>query len=125
MSYKSSMICVTKKDLKKNSQHLFKEKEIRRFHDLNIDQRNSLIKQRVKDYSQKVHRKIIIETEEDKSDVICQRENGFYVDTVRSFRDRRYVYKGLTKKWFRTFKQAKCKISFFVSICHSLCGQCL
>lgn len=28
---------------------------------------------------------------------ICQRENSFYVDTVRAFRDRRYEYKGLTK----------------------------
>lgn len=28
---------------------------------------------------------------------ICQRENSFYVDTVRAFRDRRYEFKGLTK----------------------------
>lgn len=28
---------------------------------------------------------------------ICQRENSFYVDTVRAFRDRRYEYKGLNK----------------------------
>ncbi len=28
---------------------------------------------------------------------ICQRENDFYVDTVRAFRDRRYEYKGLNK----------------------------
>jgi DNA polymerase epsilon subunit 1 len=27
------------------------------------------------------------------------RENGFYVDTVRAFRDRRYDYKLLTKQW--------------------------
>lgn len=30
---------------------------------------------------------------------ICMRENSFYVDTVQEFRDRRYEYKGLTKKW--------------------------
>ena len=30
---------------------------------------------------------------------ICMRENPFYVDTVKSFRDRRYEYKGLNKKW--------------------------
>ncbi|KAF8072990.1 POL2A [Scenedesmus sp. PABB004] len=30
---------------------------------------------------------------------ICQRENSFYIDTVRAFRDRRYEYKGLNKKW--------------------------
>jgi DNA polymerase epsilon subunit 1 len=28
---------------------------------------------------------------------ICQRENSFYIDTVRAFRDRRYEYKGLNK----------------------------
>lgn len=28
---------------------------------------------------------------------ICQRENPFYVDTVKAFRDRRYEYKGLNK----------------------------
>ncbi len=28
---------------------------------------------------------------------ICQKENSFYVDTVRAFRDRRYKYKGLCK----------------------------
>jgi DNA polymerase epsilon subunit 1 len=27
------------------------------------------------------------------------RENSFYVDTVRAFRDRRYTYKGLVKVW--------------------------
>lgn len=28
---------------------------------------------------------------------ICQRENAFYINTVRAFRDRRYEYKGLNK----------------------------
>ena len=36
---------------------------------------------------------------------VCQRENPFYVDTVRAFRDRRYVYKGLTKKWGKEVKK--------------------
>ena len=35
--------------------------------------------------------------EELKSTTICQRENSFYVDTVRAFRDRRYEFKGLLK----------------------------
>ena len=29
----------------------------------------------------------------------CQRENPFYIDTVRAFRDRRYEYKKLNKTW--------------------------
>lgn len=27
------------------------------------------------------------------------RENSFYIDTVRDFRDRRYEFKGLVKKY--------------------------
>ncbi len=32
-----------------------------------------------------------------RTTTICQRENSFYVDTVRAFRDRRYKFKGLLK----------------------------
>ena len=35
--------------------------------------------------------------EEEKTTTVCQRENSFYVDTVRAFRDRRYQFKGLLK----------------------------
>ena len=34
-----------------------------------------------------------------KLDTVCQRENSFYVDTVRDFRDRRYEFKALVKVW--------------------------
>jgi DNA polymerase epsilon subunit 1 len=43
----------------------------------------------------KVHETKVIE----KESIVCQRENPFYVDTVRTFRDRRYEYKGLLKQW--------------------------
>ena len=35
----------------------------------------------------------------ERVDTVCMRENGFYVNTVRSFRDRRYDYKLKTKQW--------------------------
>jgi DNA polymerase epsilon subunit 1 len=35
------------------------------------------------------------------------RENPFYVDTVRSFRDRRYDFKRLVKVWVAKFKDAQ------------------
>jgi DNA polymerase epsilon subunit 1 len=35
------------------------------------------------------------------------RENPFYVDTVRDFRDRRYEFKALVKQWFAKMKEAK------------------
>lgn len=38
---------------------------------------------------------------------VCMRENDFYVDTVRAFRDRRYEYKGLNKKWKGNLDAAK------------------
>ena len=38
---------------------------------------------------------------------VCMRENPFYVDTVRRFRDRRYEYKALQKKWKGNLAAAK------------------
>lgn len=34
---------------------------------------------------------------ENRYSTICQRENAFYVDTVKAFRDLRYEYKALLK----------------------------
>ncbi len=62
------------------------------------------IKRRLKDYCQKVYKKTKVTVEEERVACVCQRENPFYVDTVRAFRDRRYVYKGLTKKWGKKLK---------------------
>ena len=38
---------------------------------------------------------------------VCMRENSFYIDTVRAFRDRRYEYKSLNKKWKGKLDAAK------------------
>lgn len=38
---------------------------------------------------------------------VCQRENPFYVDTVRAFRDRRYDYKQMLKRWKRKLAEAE------------------
>lgn len=40
---------------------------------------------------------------------MCQKENSFYVDTVRAFRDRRYEFKGLLKVWKKKLEAAKQK----------------
>ncbi|TNJ30205.1 DNA polymerase epsilon, catalytic subunit [Giardia muris] len=39
--------------------------------------------------------------------VVCQRENGFFIDTVRSFRDRRYEFKGTQKKYTKLLGEAE------------------
>jgi len=49
------------------------------------------------DYCHKAYKKTKITKSELRDTVICQRENSFYIDTVRAFRDRRYEYKGLLK----------------------------
>jgi DNA polymerase epsilon subunit 1 len=61
------------------------------------DKMNELIKKRVKTYCQNHYRKIHINEVELKNDTVCMRENSFYVDTVRAFRDRRYDFKRLLK----------------------------
>lgn len=71
----------------------------RSFQDLNLEEQTSIVKKRLTDYSKKIYHKIhdakIIEREA----IICQRENPFYVDTVKDFRDRRYDFKGKQKVW--------------------------
>lgn len=74
------------------------EERMVHFYALPQAQRNDKIKARLKDYCKTVYKK----TKETKTvlrqDTVCMRENPFYVDTVRAFRDRRYFYKGEVKK---------------------------
>ena len=42
----------------------------------------------------KAYKKTHVTKMEERTTTICQKENSFYVDTVRNFRDRRYKYKG-------------------------------
>lgn len=71
----------------------------RRFHDLSPTEQTSLLHKRLGDYSRKVYKKTKDTKVERREAIVCQRENPFYVDTVRRFRDRRYEYKGLHKTW--------------------------
>ena len=72
---------------------------MRTFQDLSQDDQTALIRKRLQMYSQKIYHKIHDSTTITKEAIICQRENPFYVNTVRDFRDRRYDYKGKTKVW--------------------------
>lgn len=54
----------------------------------------------VSDYCKKAYKKTHVTRLEERVTTICQRENSFYVDTVRAFRDRRYEFKGLHKVSF-------------------------
>jgi DNA polymerase epsilon subunit 1 len=71
----------------------------RRFADLTETEQTALLHKRLGDYSRKVYKKTKDTRVETREAIVCQRENPFYVDTVRRFRDRRYEYKGLLKTW--------------------------
>ncbi len=71
-----------------------------------VDQHNKL-KQRLKDYSKKVYKTTHKTVQEDRVSTICMRENPFYVDTVRAFRDRRYIYKEKLKEANKKLEKVK------------------
>ncbi|KAJ1654851.1 DNA polymerase epsilon catalytic subunit [Dispira simplex] len=72
---------------------------IKRYGDLPATEQAQLLQKRLGEYCRKVYRKVRNSTVVPRESIVCQRENSFYVDTVRSFRDRRYEYKGLHKVW--------------------------
>lgn len=67
------------------------------------------IKERVKEYCKRAYNTIHFTKIETKQDTVCMRENSFYVDTVRAFRDRRYEYKNLVKKEAGNVREAEHK----------------
>lgn len=69
------------------------------FQALGIDEQAKLVKKRLQDYSKKIYHKIHETKTVEREAIICQRENPFYVDTVKDFRDRRYDFKGKQKMW--------------------------
>lgn len=69
--------------------------------------KNETFRRRLKDYCRTNYRRGLDTRIEAKSATVCQRENPFYVDTVRAFRDRRYEYKALLKKQKRVLVEAR------------------
>ncbi|KAF5727520.1 DNA polymerase epsilon catalytic subunit A [Tripterygium wilfordii] len=78
------------------------------FLDLPKTEQQLKLKERLKKYCQKAYKRVLDKpVTELREGGICMRENPFYVDTVRSFRDRRYEYKGLNKTWKGKLAEAK------------------
>jgi DNA polymerase epsilon subunit 1 len=69
------------------------------YHDLHEEKKRQLLTQRLKSYCQTVYKKSKVTKEQVQTSTTCMRENPFYVNTVRDFRDRRYEYKLATKDW--------------------------
>ena len=78
----------------------------RRFDELSPTEQAIHIQKRLSDYCRKVYHKIHETEVVEKEAIICQRENPFYIDTVKSFRDRRYEYKGHHKTWKKNLEEA-------------------
>eukprot|EP01104_Vermistella_antarctica_P000854 TRINITY_DN1094_c0_g1_i4.p1 TRINITY_DN1094_c0_g1~~TRINITY_DN1094_c0_g1_i4.p1 ORF type:complete len:1939 (-),score=642.87 TRINITY_DN1094_c0_g1_i4:40-5856(-) len=77
------------------------------YHELPPAHQHALLKQRLKAYSQKVYKKSHVVQSQARAATVCQRENSFYIDTVRAFRDRRYVYKGKLRDANRALDRSK------------------
>ncbi|KAL6577446.1 DNA polymerase epsilon catalytic subunit A [Orobanche minor] len=78
------------------------------FLDLPKTEQQLKLKERLKKYCQKAYKRVLDKPITELREAgICMRENPFYVDTVRSFRDRRYEYKGLNKTWKGKLSEAK------------------
>lgn len=73
---------------------------------LDESERTTLLHKRLTDYCKKVYKKVRETKTIERESIICQRENPFYIGTVRAFRDRRYEYKGLHKKWKQNLDKA-------------------
>jgi len=69
----------------------------RAFHEMSREDQAAYEKKRLSEYCRKAYKKVHVTRTEERYTTICQKENSFYVDTVRAFRDRRYEYKGLSK----------------------------
>ena len=84
-----------------------KEGNARPFLDLDAGEQNQKFRARLKDFCQKAYKKTHVTKMEERVATTCQRENPFYIDTVRAFRDRRYEYKALNKKWGKKRAEAE------------------
>ena len=69
------------------------------FHKLSEREQAAMVANRLKNYARMAFKKTKVTEEVTRKDIVCMRENDFYVDTVRRFRDRRYELKKLTKVW--------------------------
>lgn len=81
------------------------------FHELDEKEQAGLISKRLKDYSKNAYKRTKVTSEVTRTDTVCMRENDFYVDTVRNFRDKRYELKKLTKVWGKKIKEATDAVS--------------
>jgi len=93
-------IAMIRNQLENETFCMYENNESRRtaFANLPRHKQDSLLKERVLEYSKNIYKKTKKIEVSKQSITICQREVPFYVETVRKFRDQRYIYKDLYKK---------------------------
>ncbi|CAD8121665.1 unnamed protein product [Paramecium sonneborni] len=96
-----------------------KRLQLKGLNDLPVDQYIKTVKERVKLYCQKSYKSTRQHQVQLRKDTVCMRENDFYVQTVRDFRDRRYEFKELVKVYKSKLEQAK-KEGVGIKECHDL-----
>ncbi|CAH8869757.1 unnamed protein product [Trichobilharzia szidati] len=84
----------------------FPKTVMKAFHELSKEEQALVEKKRLTDFCRRAYKRIHVTRTEERVAMVCQRENSFYVDTVKAFRDRRYKFKGLTKTWKRHYDDA-------------------
>ncbi|CAH8671442.1 unnamed protein product [Schistosoma rodhaini] len=89
----------------------FPKTVMKSFHELSREEQAAVEKKRITDYCRRAYKRIHLTRTEERIAMVCQRENSFYVDTVKAFRDRRYKFKGLTKTWKRHYDDACAALS--------------
>ena len=108
---KTGTITAAKKDPKNVPSHFQKSKNISvmagkdqgttlvPFLELPKATQTTILHKRLAEYSQRIYHRTKKTAVVQKTSIVCQKEHAFYIDTVRSFRDRRYDYKNLHKVW--------------------------
>lgn len=81
------------------------------FHELPESEQATHVATRLKQYAKNAYNRTKVTEEVTRNDTICMRENDFYVNTVRDFRDKRYELKKLTKVWGGKVKKAADAVS--------------
>lgn len=84
----------------------FQGGQLRSWGELSAAEQSSQLQKRLSTYCRKVYHKIRENRVETKESIVCMRENSFYIDTVRNFRDRRYEYKGKLKQWKKSLEKS-------------------
>ncbi|OHT04305.1 DNA polymerase epsilon catalytic subunit A [Tritrichomonas foetus] len=66
---------------------------------LSVEEQAQKYKERLTEFCSKAYQKTKETRPEERTSIVCMKAHSFYIDTVRSFRDRRYEFKNLLKDW--------------------------